>query len=394
MKYKILGIIERRTYMKLLHIADLHIGKRIHERSLLEDQAYILKQIIDMVEQHKPDGILIAGDIYDKSIPLERGVSVFDDFLTALNHCHVPVFIISGNHDSGERLHFGARIMAEKEVYVTGVYKGTLEKITLNDTFGPVNIYLLPFMKPGHVREFFGQIDTYEEAVKAVIDHSDVDTAMRNVLVAHQFVTNAGIQPETCDSETITIGGSDNVDASVFRVFDYVALGHLHGAQRIGSQESCIRYAGSPLKYSFSEVNQKKSVTMITLQEKGNLTVELLPLLPFRDMRAIKGPLEELVKKEYVSQGDPTDYMRVTLTNEEELFAPLDKLRSVYPNILRLDFENSRTASNENIQLNVKDMKNKTPFHLMEEFYEKQNNQPLSQEQRKRLQDILGGEKQ
>lgn len=378
--------------MKFLHVSDLHIGKRIHERSLLEDQVYMLEQILEIAEKRQIDAVLIAGDIYDKSVPLERGIQLFDEFLTQINRKHIPVLMIAGNHDSGERLDFGARIMESKEVYMAGVYRGELKKVQFTDKYGIVTVYLLPFVKPGHVKPYVDGVETYEDALRVILEREHINTEARNILVAHQFVTSKGVEPMTCESENLSLGGLDNIDANVLRDFDYVALGHLHGAQKIGSE--FIRYAGSPLKYSFSEVHHTKSVTVVEMGDKGVIAYELIPIQPLHDMRTIKGPLKELLKEEHYSHGSTQDYMRVILTDEEELFAPMDEVRNVYPNTLRLEFENSRTLHNEEAILTADSVTNKSPLELFGEFYEKQNHTKLEDKQEQFLLKLLeGGER-
>ena len=354
---------------------------------MIEDQEYILKQILSIVDEQKPDGIMIAGDIYDKSIPTEEGVALFDSFLTQLHSKQLDIFIVSGNHDSSERINFGGKIMGQNGIHILGTFQGELEKVTLQDELGEVNIYLLPFVKPAMVNRYFPGVNTYQEAVAAVMEHSEVDKESRNVLVAHQFITSGEAVPERCDSEQISVGGLDNVDTAVFEAFDYVALGHLHGAQRIG--RDTIRYSGSPLKYSFSEANHIKSVTMVELKEKGNLEMTKLPLIPIRDMRQIKGPIAALTDSKFYSQANPQDYIHAILTDEEEIYDAIGKLRSVYPNIMRLDFENSKSVYQENLKLAAEAVEQKSPLELFEEFFMNQNNNPLSEQQREFMMKLL-----
>jgi len=354
---------------------------------MIEDQEYILTQIITLVDEQKPEGILIAGDIYDKSIPTEEGVALFDSFLTQLHSRNINVFVISGNHDSSERINYGGRIMEKNGIHIVGTFQGELEKVTLQDELGEVDIYLLPFVKPAMVNRFFPGVTTYQEAVAAVIGNSGIDSSRRNILVAHQFVTSGETQPERCDSEQVSVGGLDNVDASVFEAFDYVALGHLHGAQRIG--RDTVRYSGSPLKYSFSEVNQVKGITVVTLKEKGNIGITKLPLVPIRDMRRIRGPIAALTDSEFYSQANIQDYIHAILTDEEEIYDAIGKLRSVYPNIMRLDFENSKSVYQESLKLAAEAVEQKTPLELFEEFFQGQNNIPLSERQREIMVKLL-----
>ncbi|MBE6822634.1 exonuclease SbcCD subunit D [Caproiciproducens sp. LBM24188] len=373
--------------MKLLHLADLHIGRRIGEFSMLEDQRYILQQILQIAEAERPQAVLMAGDIYDKSLPSGEAVELLDDFLTGLTSLSLPVFLISGNHDSPERLNFGSRIMGKNGVFIAGTYRGEVRRETLVDEFGSVHIYLLPYLKPAVVRPYCeGPVDSCDGAVRAALAGAQVDGKERNILVAHQFVTSGMQQPEQSDSETLSLGGLDNVDVSVFEPFDYVALGHLHGPQRIG--RDTVRYSGSPLKYSFSESHQHKSVTVVELGPKGEVQYRLIPLVPMRDMREIRGPIEALLK---AGSAEPTqDYIHATLTDEEEIYDAVGKLRQVYPNLMRLDFDNSRTrGQGESVTVASGDVARKSPLELFSEFYQVQNHTELNLEQRNYMQMLL-----
>ena len=319
--------------MKFLHLSDLHLGRRVHEFSMLEDQQYILTEILQIIDQERPDGVLIAGDVYDKSVPSAEAVALLDDFLVRLSKRDLQVFVISGNHDSPERMAFGGRLMERSGVHIAPVYGGTAAPLTLTDEFGPVNIYLLPFVKPVHVRRFFPdrEIATYTDALSAAIGAMAVNPAQRNVLVTHQFVTGAA----RCDSEDISVGGSDSVDVSVFDAFDYVALGHLHGPQQAGRET--VRYCGSPLKYSFSEAGQRKSVTVVELWEKGRVALRTLPLVPQRDLVELRGTYEDLTFRGfYEGTSYPNDYVHITLTDEDgqqfelELIDSLEHNGTVY----------------------------------------------------------------
>ena len=363
--------------MKLIHLSDLHLGKRVNEFSMLEDQRYILGEILKAVDREQPQGVIIAGDVYDKSVPPTEAVALLDDFLAALAGRSVPVFLISGNHDSPERIAFGGRLMARSGVHLAPVYHGTVTPITLTDVHGPVNLYLLPFLKPAHVRRFFPEreISTYTDALATAIEAMGVDPAVRNVLVTHQFVTGAA----RCDSEEISVGGSDNVDVSVFDPFDYVALGHIHGPQQVGREG--VRYCGTPLKYSFSEVNHKKSVTVVELEEKGNLTVRTVPLVPQRDLVELRGTYEELTFRGfYQGTSYPQDYVHITLTDEEDIPNAVRKLRGIYPYLMKLDYDNRRTRTEMSLE-GAQDVQQKSPLELLEEFYQQQNGQPMGQEQ-------------
>ena len=363
--------------MKLIHLSDLHLGKRVNEFSMLEDQRYILGEILKIIDREQPQGVLIAGDVYDKSVPPTEAVALLDDFLAALAGRAVPVFLISGNHDSPERIAFGGRLMARSGVHLAPVYHGTVTPITLTDAHGPVNLYLLPFLKPTHVRRFFPEreISTYTDALATAIEAMGVDPTARNVLVTHQFVTGA----TRCDSEEISVGGSDNVDVSVFDPFDYVALGHIHGPQQVGREG--VRYCGTPLKYSFSEAGHKKSVTVVELEEKGNLTVRTVPLVPQRDLVELRGTYEELTFRGfYQGTGYPEDYVHITLTDEEDIPDAVRKLRVIYPYLMKLDYDNRRTRTEMSLE-GAQDVQQKSPLELLEEFYQQQNGQPMGQEQ-------------
>lgn len=363
--------------MKLIHLSDLHLGKRVNEFSMLEDQQYILTEILQIIDREKPDGVMIAGDVYDKSVPSAEAVALLDDFLVRLAKRDLQVFLISGNHDSPERMAFGGRLMAQSGVHLAPVYDGKVSPITLTDEYGPVNLYLLPFLKPAHVRRCFPEreILTYTDALAAAIEAMGVDPAQRNVLVTHQFVTGAA----RCDSEEISVGGTENVDVSVFGPFDYVALGHIHGPQQVGRET--VRYCGTPLKYSFSEAKHQKSVTVVELGEKGAVSVRTVPLTPMRDLAELRGTYEELTFRGfYDGTSYPRDYVHITLTDEEDIPDAVSKLRIIYPNLVKLDYDNKRTRAG--IILEGAEDQQRSPLELLEEFYEKQNGQPMGEEQR------------
>ena len=371
--------------MKLMHLSDLHLGKIVNGFSMLEDQKYILNQILDMAAQEKPDGILIAGDVYDKRVPAAEAVGVLDGFLTDLAQI-APVFVISGNHDSAERLAFGGRLMTAAGVYVSPVYDGTVRTVELTDEFGPVRIHLLPFLKPVQVRRFFpeAEVANYTDAVRTALAHIDRGDGARHVLVTHQLVTGAAL----CDSEELSIGGSENVDAEVFEGFDYVALGHLHGAQRAGGDH--IRYCGTPLKYSFSEEKHHKSVTMVTLGEKGSVQIDTLPLKPLRDLKVIRGNYQELMARSYYQNTDlPESYLHIILTDEEDVPEALGRMRQVYPYIMKLTYDNTRTRDQQN-PLDQRVDARKTPLELFRQLYEAQNNQPMTEQQDEFLARLIG----
>ena len=363
--------------MKLIHLSDIHLGKRVNEFSMLEDQAHILKKILAVVDEEKPDGVLIAGDVYDKSVPSTEAVQLFDDFLVRLAKRKLPVFIISGNHDSPERLSFANRLIDAAGIHLAPVYNGVVEPITLSDEYGPVNVYMLPFIKPAHVRGFFPdtEIIGYSDAVAAAIGRMNIDKTQRNVLITHQFVTGA----QRSDSEELSVGGTDNIGAEVFCDFDYVALGHIHGPQNMDSGR--IRYCGSPLKYSFSEAAQQKSVTVAELKEKGTLEIHTVPLIPRRDMVELKGSYQQLTLREfYENTTYQEDYTHITLTDEEDIPDAVAKLRAVYHNLMKLDYDNTRTRHSAAIS-GAENVETRSPIDLFAEFYELQNGLPMSAEQ-------------
>ena len=371
--------------MKLMHLSDLHLGKIVNGFSMLEDQKYILAQILELARSERPDGVLIAGDVYDKRVPAAEAVGVLDGFLTDLAQI-APVFVISGNHDSAERLAFGGRLMTAAGVYVSPVYDGTVRTVELADEFGPVQIHLLPFLKPVQVRRFFpeAEVANYTDAVRTALAHIDRGDGARHVLVTHQLVTGALL----CDSEELSIGGSENVDAEVFEGFDYVALGHLHGPQRAGGDH--IRYCGTPLKYSFSEEKHHKSVTMVTLGEKGSVQIDTLPLKPLRDLKVIRGNYQELMARSYYQNTDlPESYLHIILTDEEDVPEALGRMRQVYPYIMKLTYDNTRTRDQQN-PLDQRVDARKTPLELFRQLYEAQNNQPMTEQQDEFLARLIG----
>ena len=364
--------------MKFAHISDLHLGKRLYERSFLEeDQPFILRQICEVLRQEKPDAVLIAGDIYDKSAPSAEAVRLFDDFLSELSADGQTVFVISGNHDSAARVAYGGRIMAKSGVHVSApAYDGEVRPVTLTDEHGPVDIYLLPFIKPIHVSTAFPEekVESYTDALRVAVEHMALDPKRRSVLVAHQFVTGA----TRSDSEEISVGGLDNVDASVFEPFSYVALGHIHRPQNIGSAR--VRYSGTPLKYSFSEAGDEKSITIAELDVKGEVALRTIPLKPLHELREIRNTYDELMKQENYKGTATDDYLRIILTDEEDVPDAMRKLKTVYPNVLRLDYDNARTRSGAVVP-DAPSAEVKTPLSLAEDFYTLQNGQPMSEAQ-------------
>lgn len=377
--------------MKILHLADLHIGKIVLEQSMIEDQKYILKQIVEKIKNEKIELVLIAGDIYDRSVPPSDAVTCLNNFLKILiKDLKVKVCIIAGNHDSKERLGFGSEIFANDGLYITANYKGKVDKIELHDEYGKLNIYMLPYIKPVEVKEFFGdiEINSYHEAIRTIIEKEKIDQNERNIILSHQFVTAGSEEPERSESETLILGGTENVDISCYKKFDYVALGHIHGPQRIGRDTA--RYAGTILKYSFSEVNQKKSLTMINFKEKGNLDIKLIPLEPLRDMRILKGPIEELTKEENYKKTNVEDYIKAIITNEEPVYDAIGKMKKIFPNTLRLEIENSKTNLNIDKKLsNLDNIKKKDEIELFNEFYKYQHDQELNSIQLEIIEDII-----
>lgn len=371
--------------MKFLHLADLHLGKRVNGFSMLEDQAHILRQILAILDDEQPDGVLIAGDVYDKSVPSVEAVELLDDFLTELRARGVPVLLISGNHDSPERLAFGGRVMDSCGIHISPVYDGALAPVTLQDAFGPVHVWLLPFVKPAHVRRWFpdADIESYTDAMAEAVAHMDIDTAARNVLVTHQFVTGG----TRSGSEELSVGGTDNVDSGVFAPFDYVALGHLHGAQHIGRET--IRYAGSPLKYSFSEARQHKSVTVVTLGEKGDVQVRTVALTPLRELREIRGSYDELTARSFYEHTTyRSDYLHLILTDEQDVFDAMSRLRTIYPYLMTLDYDNARTRAAGGMSVPA-ETERRTPPELFEALYKRQNHQPMSEVQREYIAQLM-----
>ena len=370
--------------MKLIHLSDLHIGKRVNEVSMIQEQKHILSQILEVIREEKADAVLIAGDVYDKTVPSAEAVMLFDDFLCRLAQEQVPTFIISGNHDSPERLAFGHQLLADSGIHISPVYNGNVTPITLSDDQGNVHFWLLPFLKPAHVKRYYPDdgIESYTDAIRSAISHMDLDPKERNVLLTHQFVTGAA----TCESEEISVGGTDNVDASVFDDFDYVALGHIHGPQNVAGPR--VRYCGTPLKYSISEEHHNKSVTVVHLGAKGELSLELRPLTPLHDLRSIRGTFEEIRDKSFYQGTNTDDYLHIILTDEEDVPEAVGKLRKIYPNLMKLSYDNTRTRTNQIIEGAV-DVQRKSPLELFDELYALQNNQPMSDEQRSFTQGLI-----
>jgi len=377
--------------MRFLHIADLHIGKIVNGFSLLEDQRFALENVLQLAASHEADALLLAGDLYDKTAPSAEAVALLDWFLTQTAEADLPCFAIPGNHDSAERVGYAARLLQRQGVYVPSAFTGKVEHFALEDEHGPVNVWLLPFLKPVHVRAAFPEHadeigQDYTAALRCVLEACEIDSAQRNILLAHQFVTWGGVEPERTDSE-LSLGGLDNVDASVFDAFDYAALGHVHRPQRIGRDE--VRYAGSLLKYSFSEIRYPKSAVLINMGPKGQVDIELLPLPALRDMREIKGPLSELLSEEVASAGNPLDYLHVVLTDEEPIIDAISRIRAVYPNVMALDYENRRTQAASSLDSPEENDADLTPFELFARFFEQQNGIVMSASQEERVRAVL-----
>lgn len=370
--------------MKIFHLSDLHLGKSVHEFPMLEDQEYILKVILNIADEEKPQAILISGDVFDRTVAPTEALRVFDNFLDGIVRRNIEVFIISGNHDSADRLAFGSRLMEGSGVHISPVYNGTIKPFTLSDKLGELDVYLMPFLKPVQVKRFYPEheISSWTDAVHIVIEHMEIDVSKRNILLAHQFVTGA----ETSESEEINIGGADNVDAEAFAPFDYVALGHLHGPQSIS--KPTVRYCGSPLKYSFSETAHRKSISVVEFEDKGNISIKEIPLIPKRDMRELRGKYLEVTSRDFYKNQNTDDYLRITLTDEDDQPDAMAKLRVIYPNLMRLDYDNKRTRT-ESFAVGVADTSLYTPIQLFDMLYEAQNGQPISDTQRAFLNDLI-----
>lgn len=383
------------VYMRLIHLSDLHIGKRVNEFSMLEDQEYILKEILGIIDDEQLDGVIIAGDVYDKSVPSEEAVKLLDSFLTSLAKRKLQVYIISGNHDSAAKLAFASSLIDLSGIHISPVYdsaqiammgNGLVRPYKLEDGKGQmVNIYMLPFVKPAMVRAVFPDeadyIKDYTDACRVAVEHMDVDEKVTNILVAHQFVTGA-VRSESEEN----VGGLDNVDVSVFDSFDYVALGHIHGPQKVGRET--VRYCGTPLKYSLSEANHTKSVTVVDIPENKKIEIRTVPLVPMHELREVKGTFDELMDRRNYEGTAVDDYLYVVLTDEDDVPDALGKLRTVYPNVMKLGYDNTRTRVTQTIDDGAV-LEGKKPIDLFGELYEKQNNQEMSDEQRSFVQNII-----
>jgi len=382
------------SFLKFLHLSDLHIGKTVNGFSMLHEQRHVFEQIIKYIDSECPKVVLIAGDVYDRAIPSIEAVQIFDDFLTIIAKKNVGVILISGNHDSPERLNFASRLLSERNLYLCGLFDGKLNSVTLSDEYGELNFWMLPFVKPSGIRSMFTEteIDTYTDAIRLILESANIDYTKRNILLSHQFYISSGITPIRSESEINSIGGLDAVDAGLLSKFDYVALGHLHSPQSIGNNG---HYCGSPIKYSFSEWKQNKSVTLVEIKEKGEITLTNLPIYPLHDMREIKGPLEQLLSNKVLSQGNKEDYLRVILTDEEEIIDAMGKVKSIYPNVMSLDFENSHSNMDISSTLACSDEFEKlSPYDMFCEFYLEFYGSTLSVEQKKIVRELLEDKEQ
>ncbi|MCI7468545.1 MAG: exonuclease SbcCD subunit D [Lachnospiraceae bacterium] len=374
--------------MKLFHISDLHIGKKVNGFSMIEDQRYILTEIIQMIEEERPDVLLISGDVYDVKQPSAEAVALLDDFLKKLAKEHADIgmdtCIISGNHDSAERLAYASSIIDMSGIHISPVYDGKVSAFRKSDEYGEVSFYLLPFLRPADVKRYFPDedINSYDDAIHTVVSDLNVDTSKRNVILSHQFVTGA----KRSESEEVIVGGLDNISALNYDDFDYAALGHIHGPQKTG--RDTVRYSGTPLKYSFSEEHDKKSVVEVDLLEKGNVSISLHELTPKHDMRVIRGRYDDLMNRENYKDTDTDDYVKIVLTDEEDIPSAIEKLRVVYPNIMQLEYDNKRTRTAQTIEGDAK-VDEKSPQQLFEEFYELQNNQSMTDEQKEYVSSLI-----
>ncbi len=355
--------------MKFLHLGDLHLGKTLFDFDLVEDQRYILDQILCIAEKESVDGMLIAGDVYDKSVPSEAATKLLDYFLMKLAQKEIKVFMVSGNHDSDDRLNYGSTLFASNQIFISAVFDGTLHRQSFAEEDTKINIYMLPFVKASQVRHYFPdeKIESYDDAVQTIIRNTDINKSNKNILVAHQFVSGKGEDPALAGSESVgtqSVGLVEKIGYDCFDDFDYVALGHIHSPQKVGREE--IRYAGSPLKYSLSEANNEKSVSLITVSAEERVKIELVPLKPMRNVRHIKGTLKELLDKKNVKASE--DFIYATLTDEDIINDAMGIFQQVYPNTVRIDYDNSHTREIEQVDIS-KIAENKSFPELIGDFY-------------------------
>ncbi len=372
--------------MRLLHLADLHLGRSLAEFSLQDLQQEFLNEILKTVSQRNIDAVLIAGDVYDRSLPPVYAVRMLNDFLCALSEMHVPVLIVSGNHDSAERLSFLSGVLNTSGIYIAGEYDMDAPPVILSDEFGKIHFYLLPFFRPGAVRAQAKDeaIATYNDAVKYAVEKMGVQTNERNVLISHHFVTSAGHAPVQSDSEIMFIGGLEMVDSACFDAFDYVALGHLHQVQKVG--RDAVRYAGSPIKYSLSEVEGKKSFVIIEMGEKGDVNIELVPICLSQDMRLVRGTLEEIMKRP--ADGADNDFLAVVLTDVEPVYDAMQTLRTRYPYVISVRRERDMIAANVD-SISVGQVRELDPFTLFERFYESRTTLELTENEKADIRQAL-----
>lgn len=376
--------------MKFIHLGDLHLGKTLHEFDLIEDQKYILDRILELADTDSVDGVLIAGDVYDKAIPSEAATRLLDYFLVELSRRGIRVFLVSGNHDSDDRLNFGRTFFATKQVYISSVFDGTLHKESIADADTVVDVYMLPFVKASQVRHFFpdAKINTYDDAVRVILQNTQLDKTHTNILVAHQFVTGSGEDPVLGGSESIgtqSVGLVEKIGCDCFEEFDYVALGHIHCPQRIGRDE--VRYSGSPLKYSLREASDDKSVPLITVEADGTITIELVPLKPLRDLRHIRGTIKELLAKENVTR--PEDFIYATLTDEDIVNDAMGIFRQCYPNTVKIDYDNSHVKSVEQVDI-LQNGEKKEFTELIADFYRQMYGCEISDEEMEVMKAVAG----
>lgn len=367
--------------MKLMHIGDLHLGKSLGDFDLTKDQEYLLDQLLKIVDKHAIDAVLIAGDVYDKSIPSEAATRMLDYFLCNLSKRNVHVYMVSGNHDSDERLNYGSNLFETNHIYISTKYEGNLYKQTLKVDKDEADIYLLPFVKASQVRHFLpdAKIESYDDAVRAILDTANIDKARNNVLVAHQFVMGKSENPELSGSESLgtqSVGTVEKIGYDCFDLFDYVALGHIHSPQQVGRKE--VRYSGSPLKYSLSEVNNEKSVSLITVGDKGKVAIELVPIKPMRNMRHLKGKIKDLLDKENITATE--DFIYATLTDEEIVSDAMGIFQQVYPNTVKIDYDNSHTREIEQVDIS-KIAENRSFAELISDFYRQMYSCEISEEE-------------
>lgn len=376
--------------MKFLHLGDLHLGKTLGDFSLVEDQRDILNKICTIAEEKKADAVCIAGDVYDKAIPSEAAVNLLDEFLNRLAEKKIACYMISGNHDSDDRLNFASRLLSDKGIYIAAKYQGKLEKEVFQDAYGEVNIYLLPYIKASLVRHYFPEekIESYEDAIRVILEKAEIDPKERNIILAHQFVAGKGTDPELAGSEgmgSLNVGQVEKIGYDCFDAFDYAALGHIHSPQKVGREE--VRYSGSPLKYSLSEVNNKKSVPLVTMGEKGELEIELLPLKPLRDLRHLKGKREKLLAAENIVNKD--DFIYITLIDEEFINDAMGIFQQYYPNTVKIDYENSHTKELRDLNL-AEFAEERSLEDILSDFYEQVYGCQISEEEKKTLMKVAG----